>query len=130
MTYVGIRPWGTYARFEIVDGKLERSQVSVGGFIDGKSVGYDGLIPLEYEVISDAHPVQGDQSYSVRRPHITGGPLEVLEVRLVPKSNVPGTRAFDVNLQCLTAMLHGCSYSELAPSAWSDYQRLLTTNGQ
>jgi len=130
MTYAGIRPWGVYARFEIVDGKLERSRTSVGGMKSGKSGGYDGLIPLEYEVVSDARPVYSDKIYSVGRPHVTGGPMEILRVQLVHIAGIPTARVFDVNLKCLTALLRGCSFSELAPSVWSDYQYELTPNQQ
>ena len=126
MTDLGIRPWGVYATFEIVDGKLERFRTSLGGLKDGTSAGYEGVIPLEYEVISDSDPVYGDQDYSVRRPHVTGGPLEILEVRMALKPGMPAARGFDVDLRCLTALSHGCSFSGLAPSAWSDYQRELS----
>ena len=123
MTSAGIRPWGVYARFEIVDGKLKGSRTSVGGLKNGTSGGYEAAIPLEYEVISDPDPVYGDQSYSVGRPHVTGGPLEILQVRMKQMPGMPTARAFDVNLQCLTAVSQGCTFSGLAPSAWSDYQR-------
>jgi hypothetical protein len=126
MTYAGIRPWGVYATFEIVDGKLKRSRTSVGGLKNGTSGGYEGAIPLEYEVISDTDPVYGDQSYSVGRPHITGGPLEILQVRMTQIPGMPTAGAYDVNLRCLTAVSHGCTFSELAPSAWGDYQRELS----
>ena len=130
MTYAGIRPWGVYATFEIVDGKLKRSRTSVGGLKNGTSGGYEGTIPLEYEVITDTDPAYGDQSYSFGRPHVTGGPLEILQVRMTQLPGMPAARGFDVNLRCLTAVSHGCSLSELAPSAWSDYQRELSHDGR
>jgi hypothetical protein len=130
MTYAGIRPWGVYALFEIVDGKLKRSRTSVAGLKNGRSGGYEATIPLEYEVISDADPVYGDQSYSVGRPHVTGGPLEILQVRMEQIPGMPAARGFDVNLRCLTALSSGCSFSELAPSAWNDYQRELSHDGR
>jgi len=130
MRYAGIRPWGVYATFEIVDDKLKRSRTSVEGLKNGTSGGYEGTIPLEYEVISDADPVYGDQSYSVGRPHVTGGPLEILQVKMAQMPNMPAARGFDVNLRCLTAVSHGCSFSELAPSAWSDYQREVSHDGR
>ena len=126
MTYAGIRPWGVYATFEIVDGKFKRSRTSVGGLKSGTSGGYEGAIPLEYEVISDTDSVYGDQNYSVGRPHVTGGPLEILQVRMAQGPGMPAARGFDVDLRCLTAVSHGCSFSDLAPSAWSDYQRELS----
>lgn len=107
MTYLGLRPWGFHASFEVGDNKLERVRVSVGGFKDGQDVGYDGLVPQEYDVISDAHPWQGDRTYSVGRPHVTGGQLEILQVHMMPAAGVPVSRAFDVNLHCLTGLLHG-----------------------
>lgn len=130
MTYVGIRPWGVYARFEIVDGKFKRFRTSVGGLKDGTSGGFQGAIPLEYEVISDTDSLYGDQNYSVGRPHVTGGPMEILEVRMTQVPGMPAARGFDVDLRCLTAASHGCSFSDLAPSAWSDYQRELSQDGR
>ena len=129
MRRAGIRPWGSYARLEIADGKLERSRASVGGLEDGKSGGCASLIPLVYDLISEVHPAYGDQGYSVGRPHVSGGALEILQVRIVPTPSMPAARAFDVNLRCLTAVWHGCTFSELAPSAWNDYQHELTPHG-
>ena len=111
---------------KIADGKLEKSQTSVGGLKNGESGGYDGLVPLEYEVVSEAGPVYGDKSYYVGRPHVTGGPMEILQVHLQHLPGMPAARVFDVDLHCLTAVARGCSFPELAPSVWSDYQHELT----
>lgn len=43
---------------------------------------------------------------------------------------MPAARVFDVDLRCLTAVSHGCGFFDLAPSAWSDYQRELSQDGR
>lgn len=129
MTYAGLRPWTGYAKFEVLDGKLERSWVSVGGFTHDSYGEYEGLVPLEYRVVSEAHSPYYRKDYSVWRPHITGGPMEILQVQMVQKPGMPAARFFDVNLRCLTAISHGCGFPDLAPSAWSYYQRELTSDG-
>lgn len=123
LVHSGIRPWGVYARFEVVNGKLEGTLTSVGGLRTGKSGRYEGMVPLEYEIVSSARPVYGDKDYSVGSPHVTGGPMDILRVELTQTPGAPTARAFDVNPHCLTAVFQGCSFSQLAPSAWSDYRR-------
>jgi hypothetical protein len=40
----------------VVNGKLEGTRTSVGGLRNGKSGRYEGMVPLEYEIVSRARP--------------------------------------------------------------------------
>jgi hypothetical protein len=123
MYWSGIKPWGVYVRFKVSEGRLEESLTSVGGLerSDGSVEG--GLMPFEYDIITSARPIYGGENYSVGKPHVTGGPLDILEVRMTHTSTSSVHRAFDINLGCLNRVLAGCTLAEIAPSAWSDYTK-------
>jgi hypothetical protein len=91
LVHSGIRPWGVYARFEVINGKLEGTRTSVGGLRNAKSGGYGNLI-LEYEIVSSARPVHGDKDYSVSSPHVTGGPMETLRAELAQTPSISPSR--------------------------------------
>ncbi len=81
---------------------------------------------LDYEVISmsKANAVyQNRPDYAVSVPHITGTISEDLRTSFVQDTSAPTSRAFDIDLHCLTAFMHPCKgFDVLAPSAWVDYQ--------
>lgn len=121
----GLRPWGVYATFKVKGGKLNESYTSFGRLGPATLGRFAGLVPLELEVVSATHAEFGDRGpdYSVAAPHVTGGPLEGLSAWFLQTSNAPTQRAFDVNLRCVTEIWRSCGgFSELAPSAWADYQ--------
>ena len=124
--YSGIRPWSVWARFEVSGGKLERSQIGIGQLRNGKLGSYKGLIPLGYNLTTTTRPQHGNNSYVVGSPHVTGPPMDLWDAWSVLTLNPPTRRALDVNLHCLTTVFHGCrNLSELAPSAWADYEQQL-----
>ncbi len=125
----GIRPWGVDATFKVRNGKMHESYMGFERLGPATSGRFTGLVPLAYEVVSATHSMYGDQGpdYSVVAPNVTGGPAEELSVWFVQTWNAPTRRAFDVDLRCVTAIWRHCSgFSELAPSAWADYQSELT----
>jgi len=133
LAYVGIRPWGVYARFEIRNGRLAESHTSLGQLRNAKADGpYVGLVPLEYEVVCMTHfPYNEHRDYVVGASADNLSPLDFLSARLAQTPNAPTRRAFDVDLHCLTLVMRSChGFSELAPSAWADYQAGMANPGQ
>ncbi len=121
----GIRPWAAGVDFEIKNGLLLESSTGVAQLKRSKFGSYEGLAPLGYSVRCRAHSKNGEQNgnYIVFRPHITGGFADALIARVIQTPNAPMQRAFDINLQCFTAVFRACSgLDELAPSAWADFQ--------
>ena len=122
---LGIRPWVVYANFEVREGKLKRSRTAVGYLRSDRLGRYDGLIPFGYEIVSvtDPRSLEGSDDYTVSFTHVMGSPADILIARFLQTPEAPIRRAFDLNLHCLTTLLHGCGgFDELAPSAWSDYE--------
>jgi hypothetical protein len=124
LAYVGLRPWAVGGRFEVRDGKLWESRTGVGQFRHTRIRSYEGLILLGYQVISMSRALDSHRpEYAVGVPHVTGTVSDDLSTWIVQVPNAPINRAFDVRLQCLTAVSHTCrGFADLAPSAWSDYQ--------
>jgi len=122
---VGLRPWVVGGRFEVRDGKLWESRTGVGQFRHTKIGSYEGLILLGYQVISMSRAKALDThrpEYAVCVPHVTGTVSDDLSTWIVQVPNAPINRAFDVRLQCLTAVSHACrGFADLAPSAWGEY---------
>ena len=129
LAYVGVRPWAVSLNFEVKDGRLERSSTTVGQFKMARFGDTDVLDPLEYNVHTERtdvgfRPREGGVGYVIGRPHVTGPLEEDWEAWLVQTPTAPMQRAFDINLACLTTILHGCrDFAELAPFVWADYQR-------
>ena len=130
LVYSGIRPWGVFIRFEVLGGRLERTSTWIGQWKIGRFDGTNVLETIGYSVqteqTSTPYSRSGDHSsdYVVGRPHVSGPPTEILEALLVQTPTAPMQRALDVNLRCLTSVLHGCrDFQELAPSAWADHER-------
>lgn len=123
---VGLRPWALYARFEIREGKLWRSETSVAELRHAHIGPYTGFFPLEYDVVSKAEanmPGGGRSKYGVRVPIVTGGISDLLQTSFVQEPRAPINRAFDIRLRCFSYVTRACEgFPELAPSAWADYQ--------
>jgi len=126
LAHVGLRPWAVYASFEVRDSKLWESRAGAGQGRHKRLGSYEGLVMLDYEVISmsKANAVyQNRPDYAVSVPHITGTISEDLRTWFVQAPSAPTSRAFDIDLHCLTAFMHPCKgFDVLAPSAWVDYQ--------
>lgn len=125
LEHLGIRAWGVDATFKIKDGKLSETHTGFGRFGPATLGRFTGQVPLAYEVVSATHLEYGDRSpdYVVFAPHVTGGPAEGLSAWFLQTPNAPTRRAYDVDLRCVTAIWLDCGgLSELAPSAWADYQ--------
>ncbi len=124
--HVGLRPWAAYASFEIRDGKLWESDAGAGQGRYEKLGSYEGLVMLDYEVISMSKAnalYRHRPDYAVCVPHITGTVSEDLWTYLVQAPSAPTSRAFDIDLHCFTTVMHPCEgFDVLAPSAWVDYQ--------
>jgi hypothetical protein len=110
---VGLRPWIVSGTYEVRDGKLWETRTGVGQFRHTRPGLYEGLILLGYQVISMSRANALDshhrQEYAVGVPHVTGTVSDDLNTWFVQDSNAPLNRAFDVRLQCLTAIAnHAC----------------------
>jgi hypothetical protein len=130
LPYIGVRTWGLGAIFEVRKGKLERSEISVSDFrIDRLALGYPRrLIPVGYEVEtllrdSPRFDLCRNQDYRVflDHGHPVKTPQNMLHTCVLQTARTPTKRAFDINLRCLNGIFRGCTFDELAPSAWADY---------
>lgn len=130
LPYLGVRTWALGAIFEVRKGKLERSDMRVSDFrIDRLELGYPRrLIPLGYEVEtllrdSPRFDLCRNQDYRVflDHGHPVKMPQNVLHTCVLQTARTPTKRAFDMNLRCLNGIFRGCTFDELAPSAWADY---------
>jgi hypothetical protein len=128
LPYIGVRSWILYARFEIRNGKLDRSLTSVQELrIEGTDSG-ERLIPFGYEV----ETLRDSASFNLRcrnqdycayldHGHRMKFPENVLHTYVLQSAKTPAKRAFDVDLRCLNGLFRSCRFDELAPSAWADY---------
>jgi hypothetical protein len=131
LALVGLRPWIVGASFWVKEGKFWECRIGALQIRHTRSLPFGSLSVLEYlvNVASLAHGLELGRTpgYSVGVPILTGGWLigdERLTSWLVHPSNVPIRRAFDIDLHCLTVVSRNCvGLSELAPSAWADYQQ-------
>jgi hypothetical protein len=130
LPYIGVRSWVAYARFEVRNGKLDRSQTRVEELRmeSPDSSGYRHLVPLGYEVETrkDAASLEygacSNQDYRVIVSHgYFTLPADMLTTCVLQSAGTPTKRAFDVNLRCLNGFFRSCRFDELAPSAWADY---------
>lgn len=114
LAYLGIRPWNVYATFEISAWKLKDSITWVQQARFERTDSFERLMPIEYRVnyFPESFP--------------TGSVVHLfklgLEADLGQSPSEPMQRAFDIHLRCLTFVFHSCSFNELAPSAWADFQ--------
>jgi hypothetical protein len=130
LVFAGLRPWSAEIGFHIADGRWDETWADVGqAKVDANSGGSDVLMEIIYQVLvrPKSRPVDiysEPCSYRVFRPHVTGGPAEVLEVCATVCPDTPLYRAFDIDFHCVTSVLHGCrDFGELAPSSWADHNR-------
>jgi hypothetical protein len=129
LPYLGLRPWVIYVNFEVRDGVLARSSTHIGQL---KRAGLGSYAELEYSILTERTPTfyrppaGRSDDFVVSKPHVTGPPTEAWGAWTLQASNAPMNRVFDIDLRCLTTILHGCSgLSALAPSAWQHYQAAL-----
>ncbi len=125
LLFFGIRPWGVRADLTVTAGTLEEIWTQAAQAKFGKEEG--SIVPIEFAydawIRRRGRDNNGDPSYEVFRPHVSGGPAEVLETWAFLEPGVPTNRAFDINTSCFTSILHGCrDFAELAPSAWADHE--------
>jgi hypothetical protein len=120
---LGVRPWGVVVTFTIKDAKLLDSSIEIETVVFRQIGGTDCAVDLLYETVSRAPIDSFDISpYAVYRPHISSGtPTDALFARFAATDSAP-TRAFDLDLRCLTAITSVCTHAQLAPSAWADYR--------
>lgn len=130
LPYIGVRSWVAFARFEVRNGKLDRSQTGVWEYRmeSPDYTGYRHLAPLGYGVgtrrdaASFEYGACSSQDYDVYVSHgVFKFPGNALETCVVQSASVSVKRAFDVHLRCLNGLLRSCRFDELAPSAWADY---------
>ena len=128
LPYIGVRSWALYARFEVKNGKLDRSLTAVSEFRVDRFGSRQRLVPLGYEVetLRDSASFNYmclNQDYCVYLDH--GHPVKlpqnVLHTCVLQSAGTHTKRAFDVNLRCLNGLFRSCRFDELAPSAWADY---------
>jgi hypothetical protein len=128
LPYIGVRSWVLYTRFEVRNGKLDRSLTEVSELRMESSDFGRQLVPLGYEVetLRDSASLNRmcvNQDYRVYLEHCHLGklPQNMLHTCVVQSARTPTKRAFDVNLRCLNGLFRSCRFDELAPSAWADY---------
>ena len=130
LPYIGVRSWVAYARFEVRNGKLDRSQTGVEELRmeSPDSSGYRHFVPLGYEVWTRRDAASFElgcnfsHDYGVYVSHgYPKLPANMLTTCVVQPAGTPAKRAFDVNLRCLNGLFRSCRFDELAPSAWADY---------
>jgi hypothetical protein len=128
LPYVGVRSWVLYARFEVRNGRLDRSLTEVSELRIDRLGSRQRLIPLGYEVetLRDSASFNYmclNQDYCVYLDH--GHPVKlpqnVLHTCVLQSAGTPTKRAFDVKLRCLNGLFRSCRFDELAPSARPDY---------
>ena len=127
----GMRPWALYSRFTINDELLSESRISVVQFrraslnsSDGPEV---GLVPLGYRTLikSDSEIGQTSDAFEVFKPHITGGPANLLYAHLTQPSQSRIHDALNINVACFALVSRSCKgFDELAPSVWTQFQTL------
>jgi hypothetical protein len=128
LALAGLRPWDTGAILEVREDKLWSCDLGVGqgSFVEVNlqrallDLGYE----VQYKSMAEARAmVIPNHEYSVGFPHISRLIGRVFSARLVQPSPTSVQRAFDIHLECTTAVLRSCEFSQLAPSVWEDYQR-------
>lgn len=131
LPYIGVRSWFVRAGFEVRDGKLYMSGMSVWEYrmqlVNWSS--YPHLVPLTYGVGTQRDAASfgycSSQEYQVWVDHgVIHIPANRLETCVVQSAGVPVKRAFDVHLSCLNNPFRNCRFDELAPSAWADYSAM------
>jgi hypothetical protein len=127
LAHSGLRPWVLHARFEVKHGELWESHTAVGQLRHDTLRSSEGLVPLGYEIVTrsmvNARDRHQTHEYGVGVPVVTGSAVDILTAQVAQLSDASIRRAFDIDLHCLTVILHSCrGLSELAPSAWRDYE--------
>jgi hypothetical protein len=129
LPYIGVRSWALYARFEVKNGKLDRSLTAVSELRIDRSGSRQRLVPVGYEVdttvrdspIFDLTCHNQDYRVFLDHGHPVKLPQSVLHTCVLQTAGIRTKRAFDINLSCLNGLFRGCRFDELAPSAWADY---------
>jgi hypothetical protein len=129
LALVGLRPWIASAVLEVREGKLWACDAGVGQGSFPEVNSHVTLLPLGYGVQyisvakADAVGVPTRDYVVGFFPRISGLVGRVFSTRLVQPSQTSVQRAFDIHPDCTTAILRSCDLSQLAPSAWAEYQR-------
>lgn len=133
---LGLRPWNVTASLVVRAGVLQRSRIDVAQERTLHSAGYNGPFEVFYHIETDrtgtpyTYAGFAGGEYVATRPHATGPPVDLLAVYALQTADGHWRSAFDVHLDCLTAVLRGCDgVSQLAPAAWSRYQSGLKLGG-
>jgi hypothetical protein len=129
LPYIGVRSWALYARFEVKNGKLDRSLTAVSELRIDRLGPRQRLVPLGYEVdttlrdsaIFDLMCHNQDYRVYLDHGHPVKLPQNMLHTCVLQAAGAPTKRAFDINLRCLNGLFRSCRFDELAPSAWADY---------
>jgi hypothetical protein len=130
LPYIGVRSWIVYAKFDVRDGKLDKSEAGVWEY-RMERVDYNAYRHLGYEVETqrdaasfEYRPCRG-QEYQVWVSHsMFKIPSDGLDTCVVQSAGTSLKRAFDVHLSCLNNPFRNCRFDELAPSAWADYSAM------
>lgn len=123
--HVGLRPWVVFTSFQVRSGKLWETQTVAGQARREASGSHQGIGTLSYQVTSMSKANASERNrpdYAVFVPH-RGTVGSNLSAYFTQTADARTGRAFDVDLRCFTTLTRPCDgSSELAPSAWVDYQ--------
>jgi len=128
LMHVGIRPWVVASYFTVRGGKLQETSTTITQLKFGERRGSTVLMEIAYDVItcektqSDCPLHDQPENYMVAKPFASGFDADLLDAWVSQGAGVPMSRVFDVDLRCMTSLLHPCrDFAELAPSAWADH---------
>lgn len=130
LPYVGVRSWVLYAKFEVRNGKLDRSYAAVSELKMERFDSRMQLVPFGYEVevqrdSANFHCPGLNREYRVYIDHNDPRlPENVLSTCVLQSAGMPAKRAFNVQLRCLNGLFRSCRFAELAPAAWTDYSAM------
>jgi hypothetical protein len=115
--WLGVRPWGVNATFQITQSRLSGLLVESIAYTAENDEQLDSRLHIETPGGPGATPYFAH--YTVSRGHI-----HIFEVWITPQANpLERARGFDFDLSCQIAY-SGCgNVCQLMPSAWVDYQR-------
>jgi hypothetical protein len=129
LAHLGLRPWAVLVTLKVKDDRLWEIYTSVAQCTRVEFGSTENLLPLGYAVMCDskANAVakgRPTHEYDVGlMNNVTGLAGRLLAAHLAQPTPPPVQRAFDIHLGCFTRIMHECDgFSEIAPSAWADYQ--------
>jgi hypothetical protein len=133
LEHVGLRPWVVFTNFQIKNGKLWETQ-TIAVQARRETLGsHQGIGTVSYQVTSRSKANASESNrpgYAVFVPH-RGTVGSNLSAYFTQTADTRSGRAFDVDLRCFTFLTRSCNgSSELAPSAWADYQATLNPTSE